>query len=285
MRLTLEKDYITVQHHSRVIGIRCCVRYSQNPKLPMFAYLEKTADGSSVDMVSRMLSETLEVLRLGFGDSASHCACAPRRPTCANIALQTTGLCPCCTVALMASDALPSIPSASLTSGLLFDAVKATSSGVTFRKSYNAVGQDGNLIEEQRLELATFNVHGISEKLVQKRLDQLVLTVSVQRFEKDGDRQKAVGIRGNNKSREQASSILDASSYKPSCRPITLFRSVCTRETLDTNLAGAIDACYRLRHYGFCSCLREDGIAEYGRLSIPSTGTCWKCSLRQFLNE
>ena len=56
MRLVLEKSYITIGHHSRKVGIRCSVHYRTDVKMPVVVYLEKTADGAAVDMVTLMLS-------------------------------------------------------------------------------------------------------------------------------------------------------------------------------------------------------------------------------------
>jgi len=288
MRLVLEKSYITIGHHSRKVGIRCSVHYRTDVKMPVVVYLEKTADGAAVDMVTLMLSQTLDVLRLGFGDASSgHCACGRGRPTSANISLQATSLCSSCTVAWATSDALPKIPAEIQTMGMVFDLVLATSTTVTFKRCYNAIGPDGHLMEQQTLEIAGLNLTGVNPRLARKRMSQLSVSVYLQRF----SGKTAVGIRGNNKARlnrrdEAALDPESAGKYTPSSQRVTFLRHVVLRkEDMHSAFATAVDAAYRLRHYGVCPCVGDDGLGGYGKLCIPSTGSCWQCSLREFLNS
>ena len=283
MRLVLEKSYFSIGHHGRKVGIGCSVRYSTNPKLPEPIYIQKTTEGT-VDMLALTLTQIMQVLQQGFGNaSGGHCECGRQRPTSAHITLPSTGVCSRCTISLMASDALPNIPETRQTMEMVFDMVLATSTPVIFQKCYDSIGPEGTLLEQQSLEITCLNAMGVKPGLAGKRLGQLCVAVHMQRFSKDGNKRKAVGIRGNNLSREQASET-DLSSYKPSCRRVTLYRSVVGRQDFDITVAVAVDTCYRLRQYGLCVCVGADDAAEYVKLAIPSTGVCWRCSLRQFLN-
>ena len=273
MRLVLEKSYVNIGHHSRKVGIECSVRYSTNPKLPEPIYIQKTTDGTVI-MLALTLTQIMQVLQWGFGNaSGGHCECGGQRPSSAEIKLPSTGVCSRCTISLMASDALPKIPETRQTLERVFDMVLATSTPVIFQTCYDAIGPAGTLLEQQSLEITCLNTMGVKPGLADKRLGQLCVAVHMQRFSKDGNKRKAVGIRSINLSRKNLSS-----------RGITLSRSVVGRHDFDTTVAVAVNTCYRLRQYGLCVCVGADDAAKYCKLAIPSTGLCWRCSLRQFLN-
>ena len=283
MRLVLEKSYINIGHHGRKVGIGCSVRYATNPKLPETIYIQKAVEGTNI-LLYMMLRQIMEVLQQGFGNANNrHCECGGQRPTSAQIALPGTGVCSGCTISMMASDALPDVPETRQTMERVFNLVLATSTPVIFQKCYDAIGPDGELLEQQSLEISCLNVTGVKPSLAEKRLGQLCVAVHMQRFTRGGDKAKAVGIRGNNLVRQRAAGD-DLASYKPSCRRVTLYRCVVDRRDFDTTVAVAVDACFRLRTYGLCVCVGADDAAEYTKLAIPSTGLCWQCSLRQFLN-